>query len=173
LKGSKTSRFTKRGQGKDVNFGDRKIKVSSNAYNELTQAIRRDANFLCEQKIMDYSLLIGIHDCSEARGVESIINDFEVVDPDIPVPLQTRRGFGSIDLVPIPFYHSPQGEEIYFLGIIDFFQRYTFTKRAERQWKLIVYCQNPDDLSVMPVEPYRDRFIRQMIDHFEISEQKI
>lgn len=54
---------------KDKNFeaNERKFKVSQEANERLQSSLRRDANFLCEMNLMDYSLLVVIVDWERFR----------------------------------------------------------------------------------------------------------
>ena len=59
----KTSKITRQYKGtlKDLDLGDKKIHIGADAKAQILGQLRRDVDFLVECKIMDYSLLLGIH----------------------------------------------------------------------------------------------------------------
>lgn len=61
--------------------------------------------------------------------------------------------------------HIVDGEDRYFIGIIDFFTRYTFKKKLENAYKSVIYKK----LSFSTVHPkiFRRRFIKYWEDHTE------
>ena len=62
----KTSKITRQYKGtlKDLDLGDKKIHVGADSKAQLMDQMRRDVEFLVQCKIMDYSLLLGIHNHS-------------------------------------------------------------------------------------------------------------
>ncbi len=74
LKGSTLGRRSKRGEGvhKDLDFVDegRKLYVGPDTKEAIMEQLKKDAAFLAEMRIMDYSLLIGVH--VSANGEDSI-----------------------------------------------------------------------------------------------------
>mmetsp|Transcript_14110 Transcript_14110/g.21424 ORF Transcript_14110/g.21424 Transcript_14110/m.21424 type:complete len:497 (+) Transcript_14110:115-1605(+) len=65
LKGSKVNRFAKRGESvfKDIDFLENNFsfQLNNDTATKLKNVITKDAEFLKEQQLMDYSLLVGIH----------------------------------------------------------------------------------------------------------------
>ena len=57
------------------------------------------------------------------------------------------------------FYPSLKGDVLYIIAIIDFFQLYNLQKTIETQLKLIKRGVTKKDISSMPPEGYKDRFI--------------
>ena len=59
----KTSKITREYKGtlKDLDLGDKKIYVGADSKAQLLRQLRRDVEFLIQCKIMDYSMLLGIH----------------------------------------------------------------------------------------------------------------
>lgn len=69
---------------------------------------------------MDYSLLVGLH--FKSRVETPIIEDVSaVVNKGLPY----NEGFTSTN-----------GEEIYYIGLIDILQKYNFSKKSERFFKV-------------------------------------
>ncbi|EED88647.1 phosphatidylinositol-4-phosphate 5-kinase (PIP5K)-like protein, partial [Thalassiosira pseudonana CCMP1335] len=76
LKGSKKNRKSKEGDsvGKDLDIlqEGRKLKfVDPEARGAFLEQLMRDATFLARLGIMDYSLLLGLHNCDETEANES------------------------------------------------------------------------------------------------------
>ena len=59
--------------------------------------------------------------------------------------------------------HIVEGEERYFLGIIDFFTQYTLKKKLENFYKRIIYP--PLSFSTVPPPIYADRFFRYWVNN--------
>ena len=57
------------------------------------------------------------------------------------------------------FYPSLKGDVLYIIAIIDFFQLYNLQKTLETQFKLFKKGVTKKDISSMPPEGYKDRFI--------------
>mmetsp|Transcript_10328 Transcript_10328/g.23638 ORF Transcript_10328/g.23638 Transcript_10328/m.23638 type:complete len:169 (+) Transcript_10328:2535-3041(+) len=119
----------------------RKLNLSEAASFALLVAVGRDAKFLRDVGLMDYSLLLGIHNVTERRGLPT---------------RATPPASGQLDsIISATEYHTgPQtfspttleGPGLYRAGIIDLLQRWTWSKRAERFLKIIfkLYCQTRD-----------------------------
>ena len=65
----KTSKVRREYKGtlKDLDLGDKKIQVGADSKAQLMGQLRRDVEFLIQCKIMDYSLLLGIHKHSSSQ----------------------------------------------------------------------------------------------------------
>ena len=57
------------------------------------------------------------------------------------------------------FFPSLKGDVLYIIAIIDFFQLYNLQKTLETQLKLLKTGVRKEDISSMPPEGYKDRFI--------------
>jgi 1-phosphatidylinositol-4-phosphate 5-kinase len=106
----------------------------------LLASLRRDAAFLEQHHIIDYSLLVGFHD----------------VAPGEPAYQQLQSG---------PFFKryrggllSSDGKAAYVMGIIDFLTQYNSRKRMERVLKTVVFMDR-NGISVMPARAYAKRFL--------------
>jgi len=73
LKGSKQGRLAKPGEtvfkDLDIQNEGRKLTVGPEKKRLIMDQIAKDASFLAELKIMDYSLLLGVHNREEGRGL--------------------------------------------------------------------------------------------------------
>nr|XP_033780846.1 phosphatidylinositol 4-phosphate 5-kinase type-1 beta isoform X4 [Geotrypetes seraphini] len=124
-------------------------------YNALMKTLQRDCRVLESFKIMDYSLLLGVHildhtskekdgenaqsttDSKRPGGqkvlystaMESIQASGKAVDVDV-----SENTMGGIPA------KSHRGERLLlFMGIIDILQSYRLIKRLEHSWKALVY----------------------------------
>uniref|UniRef100_A0A087YJ40 Phosphatidylinositol-4-phosphate 5-kinase, type I, beta b n=1 Tax=Poecilia formosa TaxID=48698 RepID=A0A087YJ40_POEFO len=163
---------------KDLDFQDMHeegLYFDTETYNNLMKTLQRDCRVLESFKIMDYSLLLGVHvlDHREvgepgqtggdgrrnvgqrvlySTALESIQGDgkaAEVVTTD-----DTFRMGG------IPAKTHKDEKLLIFLGIIDILQSYRFMKKLEHSWKALVY--DGDSVSVHRPAFYASRFLKFM-----------
>jgi 1-phosphatidylinositol-4-phosphate 5-kinase len=162
-------------------------KVAEDLYDQLV----KDANFLSRLGIMDYSLLLGVH------NVEYMVNPDLEEDMDGPVPplsdvhgkrqtstptdLIHRSGKGRVSnptgnassqikqRTGLPRLgtgtrraNTVVGPSIYYFGLIDILQQWTMDKKLERFAKTKVLGKDKDGLSALPPTAYCDRFKRKM-----------
>mmetsp|Transcript_4126 Transcript_4126/g.6189 ORF Transcript_4126/g.6189 Transcript_4126/m.6189 type:complete len:131 (+) Transcript_4126:1-393(+) len=129
---------------------------------------------------MDYSLLVGVHN-----------TEYEVLPCQASAAALVAAGGSSQNVVvprsPASMPHeTPQivssrrhdvyrvvGPCAYYMGIIDFQQKWTFSKKMERFLKLNFSGVDPDGLSAIAPDIYKERFIRKIEDilDFEDLEQ--
>ena len=93
---------------------------------------------MVDKNIMDYSLLLGIAETISKKFVEELENN------------HNYRIIYSVDKT-----------KVYFLTIIDLFQRYNFQKRMEHALKCIKPRGNM--ISAIPPRPYAARFHQFML----------
>lgn len=117
----------------------------------LNMQITNDISFLNENKLMDYSLLVGIHNCStncEQCTQERRLNE---VDTDGKVREAQIRDYGVRGAGPPTHPDCPQS--VYFFGIIDLLQKWTSKKKLERSMKVCSshpHWSHPVDLWIAP-----------------------
>lgn len=163
-----------------------KIYIGEDAKEKLLETLTADVEFLTKLHLMDYSLLLGIHDCTRAETEEC---DFELVDddeesdggggtgggdrapwgstpPDSPHPypradsLQYEGGIiPELDIYAIPSYDNAPVKEIYFLALIDVLTHYGVKKQAAKAAKTVKYGAHVDGISTCDPEQYGKRFI--------------
>ncbi|EPB70387.1 1-phosphatidylinositol-4-phosphate 5-kinase [Ancylostoma ceylanicum] len=167
-----------------------KYDLKGSTYKRLASKAER-AKVLESFKIMDYSLLVGIHNVELASGgrgqAMSIRQDsedeLEQVD-DLPStsrgesteheqrkrPLQTKFSVwdqsefeGSVPPGGVPARNSNGDRLILFLGIIDILQNYRLLKKMEHTWKAILH--DGDSISVHNPNFYAQRFLTFMTEH--------
>ncbi|KAH8982889.1 SAICAR synthase-like protein [Lactarius akahatsu] len=75
---------------KDLNWIDRRKELAFGPEKRalLTEQLRRDAEFLKELQVMDYSLLVGIHNMQRGNRDNVRRNTLRVFSPDVHVPPQ-------------------------------------------------------------------------------------
>ncbi|XP_061838515.1 phosphatidylinositol 4-phosphate 5-kinase type-1 alpha-like isoform X1 [Nerophis lumbriciformis] len=158
------------------------LQLESDNYNALSKTIQRDCLLLQSFKIMDYSLLMGIHNMDQASRERERAGGYPVdsgvsegaVTPDQRRPQAQKslyctamesiqgeaRGKGALDsedhMGGIPA-RNPKGERLLiYIGIIDILQSYRFAKRLEHSWKALVH--DGDTVSVHRPGFYAERF---------------
>ncbi|XP_019516640.1 PREDICTED: phosphatidylinositol 4-phosphate 5-kinase type-1 beta isoform X3 [Hipposideros armiger] len=147
-------------------------------YNALMKTLQRDCRVLESFKIMDYSLLLGIHILDHSlkeKEEETSQNVPDAKRPGMQKVLYStamesiqgpgKPGDGVIAENPdtmggIPA-KSHKGEKLLlFMGIIDILQSYRLMKKLEHSWKALVY--DGDTVSVHRPSFYADRFLKFM-----------
>lgn len=56
-----------------------------------------------------------------------------------------------------------EGPGLFYLGIIDYLQKYTFAKKLERFYKRFFRCYDKQGISDVPPRDYCDRFVERVI----------
>uniref|UniRef100_H2S3S9 Phosphatidylinositol-4-phosphate 5-kinase, type I, alpha, b n=1 Tax=Takifugu rubripes TaxID=31033 RepID=H2S3S9_TAKRU len=136
-------------------------------YNALCKTIQRDCLLLQSFKIMDYSLLLGIHNMDQACRDRAVTPDQRRPQPQRSLYCTAMesiqgeaRGKGALDsedhMGGIPA-RNPKGERLLlYIGIIDILQSYRFIKKLEHSWKALVH--DGDTVSVHRPGFYAERF---------------
>ncbi|XP_026195682.1 phosphatidylinositol-4-phosphate 5-kinase, type I, beta a isoform X2 [Anabas testudineus] len=155
---------------KDLDFQEMHegLYFDPDTYNALMKTLQRDCRVLESFKIMDYSLLLGIHvldrrplnrgsRCDSRRGQKVLYSTaLESIQGTVkdPEPVADDETLGGI-----PAKHRDENLLI-FLGIIDILQSYRFIKKVEHSWKALVH--DGDTVSVHRPSFYADRFLKFM-----------
>ncbi|XP_062369029.1 phosphatidylinositol 4-phosphate 5-kinase type-1 beta isoform X6 [Cinclus cinclus] len=149
----------------------------SETHSALMKTLQRDCRVLESFKIMDYSLLLGIHilnsnikekgECSRSasdakrHGGQKVLYSTAMESIQGPgksgdsVTTETTNTMGGIPA------KSHKGEKLLlFMGIIDILQSYRLMKKLEHSWKALVY--DGDTVSVHRPSFYADRFLKFM-----------
>ncbi|KAL7884716.1 hypothetical protein AOLI_G00074860 [Acnodon oligacanthus] len=159
---------------KDLDFQDMHegLYFDTETYNALIKTLQRDCRVLESFKIMDYSLLLGVHVLDQnhrdgnvsggdgkrpvgqrvlySTAMESIQGDGKAAEA-----ITTDDTMGGIPA------RTNRGEKLLiFLGIIDILQSYRFIKKLEHSWKALVY--DGDTVSVHRPGFYANRFLKFM-----------
>ncbi|KAM7028898.1 LOW QUALITY PROTEIN: phosphatidylinositol 4-phosphate 5-kinase type-1 alpha [Acridotheres tristis] len=151
--------------------------LDSDMYNALCKTLQRDCLVLQSFKIMDYSLLVAIHNLDQAQreraaGTAGGDGDgpgrpaaqralystaMESIQGEAPRggTFETEDQMGGI-----PARNSRGERLLLYIGIIDVLQSYRFVKKLEHSWKALVH--DGDTVSVHRPSFYAERFQRFM-----------
>ncbi|XP_050977473.1 phosphatidylinositol-4-phosphate 5-kinase, type I, beta a isoform X2 [Labeo rohita] len=160
---------------KDLDFQEMHegLYFDADTYNALMKTLQRDCRVLESFKIMDYSLLLGIHvlDRKKMRGRGGIGDSKRQGGQKVlySTARESIQGDGKVaEFLPdtdddtlggIPAKHKDE-KLLIFLGIIDILQSYRFIKKVEHSWKALVH--DGDTVSVHRPNFYADRFLKFM-----------
>ncbi|XP_043576943.1 phosphatidylinositol 4-phosphate 5-kinase type-1 gamma-like isoform X2 [Chiloscyllium plagiosum] len=142
----------------------------------LIKTLQRDCLVLESFKIMDYSLLLGVHNLDQAereRQAEGLLSTSDEKRPIAQKALYstamesiqggTSRG-ESIDtddtMGGIPAINGKGERLLLYIGIIDILQSYRLIKKLEHTWKALVH--DGDTVSVHRPNFYAERFYKFM-----------
>uniref|UniRef100_A0A493U360 Phosphatidylinositol-4-phosphate 5-kinase type 1 alpha n=2 Tax=Anatidae TaxID=8830 RepID=A0A493U360_ANAPP len=150
--------------------------LDSDMYNALCKTLQRDCLVLQSFKIMDYSLLVAIHNIDLAQREHALADGTSQADTRRPaaqkalystamesIQGEARRG-GTIEtddqMGGIPARNAKGERLLLYIGIIDVLQSYRFVKKLEHSWKALVH--DGDTVSVHRPSFYAERFQRFM-----------
>ncbi|XP_053907672.1 phosphatidylinositol 5-phosphate 4-kinase type-2 gamma isoform X2 [Cuculus canorus] len=181
LKGSLVSREAS-DKEKDVDFLTRaeKVYVDPEDQRDFMEKLKRDVEFLVQLKMMDYSLLLGIHEVDRAEEEEEIEEEeigggeeggFSVLGGTFGTP---PEGIGSsfnshrllgrgdfdpcVDVYALRCAESAPRKEVYFMGLIDVLTQYDARKKAAHAAKTVKHGAGAEISTVHP-EQYAKRFL--------------
>lgn len=121
---------------KDNDFLDRSVKLDLGTHREsFVEQLERDVNFLSKEKLMDYSLLLGIYRPKQGEDVTSMV---------------------ATDTYAIP--KSIADPNYYFIGIIDTLTFYGAKKKAAHTAKEFKHGKDAEISTVNP-DQYARRFL--------------
>ncbi|XP_071946658.1 phosphatidylinositol 5-phosphate 4-kinase type-2 alpha-like [Antedon mediterranea] len=166
---------------KDQDFlkENNKIYVGAEAKQKLLTTLEHDVEFLAKLKLMDYSLLAGIHDVAKAEQEERERLEAEekngfhededsgsgetFTPPDSPMnvsPALLSSGECDLseDLYAIRASDDSPKEEVYFLGLIDILTHWGARKKAAMAAKTVKHGAGAEISTVKP-EQYAKRFL--------------
>ena len=131
----------------------------------FAEQIATDSVFLARMKIMDYSLLIGVHgrDPQQVAGyIPPNTNNYDnnqrkVDEKEVKIPVslfkQDDGGFCGMN------DNGTLNNEIYYIGIIDILQQYNLLKFIENKYKSYFSSDSSKTISALPPKKYAKRFI--------------
>ena len=140
-----------RGTLKDSDLS-RKFRVGATVVQSLRVQLIADVRYLLEQGIMDYSLLVGIHDCDRTCAHPESTGD----GPEDAIH-GGIKGVGEAE----------NSTAYYFVGIIDMLQLYNMQKKLEHMLKTRLRCDDPHGISAVPPPEYALRFQERVLPAFE------
>ncbi|XP_054836174.1 phosphatidylinositol 4-phosphate 5-kinase type-1 gamma isoform X2 [Eublepharis macularius] len=152
------------------------IMLDTDTFSALVKTLQRDCLVLESFKIMDYSLLLGVHNIDQQERERQTDGAQSVSDEKRPVgqkalystamesiqggaargeSIETDDTMGGIPAV------NGKGERLLLhVGIIDILQSYRFIKKLEHTWKALVH--DGDTVSVHRPSFYAERFFKFM-----------
>ncbi|CAK4081343.1 unnamed protein product [Aphanomyces euteiches] len=135
-----------------------KVRLSDYQGTLVLEQLKKDSDFLCDQGIMDYSLLLGIvevrfHVTKTAPDAEESFAK--------PVAKQSVAAMRAAEVVVGPGY--------FYIGMIDILQTWTLEKRLEGFIKTFFMRKDAAGISAMPPKPYRDRFHKKLDEIFHMG----
>ncbi|KAK2704330.1 hypothetical protein QYM36_016656 [Artemia franciscana] len=184
---SKEERSKKSPTFKDLDFMEihpEGILLESETYDALMKTMNRDCRVLESFKIMDYSLLVGVHNVSKARNepvIEEVERDDQIdVEDSSRPPLARSKSINRQRLIAnstalesiqvnqeeeendfpsgaIPAWNESGDRLALYLGIIDILQSYRFKKKLEHAFKSLI--TDGDTVSVHRPNYYSKRFL--------------
>jgi len=161
-----------------------KIHIGEEAKAKLMETLKADVNFLTSLHVMDYSLLLGVHnvdlaDEEEANRLANPVDEVEeaneedydsggsgvaLTPPDSPRVPSYMAANGALidpekDIYAIPSRASSQKREIYFLALVDILTQYGVKKQAAKVAKTVKYGSSVEGISTVEPEQYALRFL--------------
>ncbi|KAM3595969.1 uncharacterized protein V6R79_006084 [Siganus canaliculatus] len=151
--------------------------LEGDKHSAVCKTIHRDCLLLQSFKIMDYSLLVGVHNldqaCREQVSEEAVAGAADqrrhqgqksLYSTAIEAIQAEPGSMGSLDTEDktggIPARNSKGERLLVYIGIIDILQSYRLVKRLEHSWKSLVH--DGDTVSVHRPGFYADRFEKFM-----------
>ncbi|KAK5611029.1 Phosphatidylinositol 4-phosphate 5-kinase type-1 alpha [Crenichthys baileyi] len=144
--------------------------LEGDKYNAVCKTIQRDCLLLQSFKIMDYSLLVGVHNIDQASRDQDTEGDVDQTRPQVQKSLYStaieaiQAESGGVEPVDqtggIPARNSKGERLLVYIGIIDILQSYRFVKKLEHSWKALVH--DGDTVSVHRPSFYAERFQKFM-----------
>ncbi|XP_063603188.1 phosphatidylinositol 5-phosphate 4-kinase type-2 alpha-like isoform X3 [Penaeus indicus] len=159
-----------------------KIHIGEEAKTQLMDTLTADVEFLMRLNLMDYSLLLGIHDMSRAEEEGELPNESEddVIEeeedecsgvptpPDSPLTAARERTCSNgainpdVEIYAIESNDNAPQKEIYFMALIDVLTHYGVKKQAAKAAKTVKYGSSADGISTVEPEQYGRRFLEFM-----------
>ena len=137
--------------------------------------IASDSVFLAKMKIMDYSLLIGVHGRDPFQVPGYIPPDINHYNEETNVG-KTHHTKGEKEVkIPLSLFKRDDGgfwgmnddgtlnNEIYYIGIIDILQQYNLLKFTENKYKSYFSQDCSTKISALPPQRYAKRFMEFII----------
>lgn len=155
---------------------------------KLVHQLKSDSNFLCDQGIMDYSLLLGVIEVSYQVNQQNILTrDGSIFMENIVTGARSSddNATSSYANGTTPRERLKQstqclrtsevviGPGFYYIGLIDILQTWNLSKRFERFVKSVLLRKDPDGISAMAPKPYRNRFHKKLDEIIHLGHNSI
>lgn len=187
LKGSLYKRYVPKarqrspGALKDQNFLENRIKFLLNEHQskKLLDQLQKDVEFLGIQRVMDYSLLVGITSQRAEPSLSSLTSSknnifsknsnqySEYYSSDFDAKQSRAEPNANQAMRQPQFFRSMDKKNVYFFGIIDTLTLYNWKKRAEYFFKRVFVNR---DISCIPPSDYQFRFYNFIRNAISVDE---
>jgi 1-phosphatidylinositol-4-phosphate 5-kinase len=176
-----------------------KLRLPNATSKHLITQLHKDTEFLCGLGVMDYSLLVGVHNTEyhvdEEMGKTK--PPLAAVEDSPGQRKPQRRKTLTSKQNSLPPSNSKEdlaellekapssplngrmavsrivGPEAYYMGIVDFQQQYDFSKKMERFFKVQIQGRSGDGLSCIEPVTYRDRFLGRMEELVDFDTEEL
>lgn len=179
---------------KDLNWLERKdkIKFGPDKRKFFTEQLEADVKLLKKINVMDYSLLLGIHDVKKGNTdgrqklsvfdpksnmkSEVIKTNPRDIDRGVDLPHNVFPGrskyifYGHDGGIRATNENNEPLPEIYYLGIIDCLTNYSAKKRLETFFRSLKHSRST--ISAIPAKEYGERFFKFMIKGITRDKEK-
>ncbi|EGV64565.1 SAICAR synthase-like protein [Yamadazyma tenuis ATCC 10573] len=192
LKGSTWGRYTKAEDAetkplKDLNWleNHEAIKFGPHKRKVFMDQLQKDVELLKRINVMDYSLLMGIHNTKNKTSGSITKTKLSIFDPkshdmhdviktnpryieptDLPTDVYPGRSkfifYGHDGGIRSTNVNNEPESDIYYLGVIDFLTSYSLKKRLETFWRSLSHTR--ETVSSLPASEYGDRFLKFIKD---------
>uniref|UniRef100_A0A8C7S396 Phosphatidylinositol 5-phosphate 4-kinase type-2 gamma n=1 Tax=Oncorhynchus mykiss TaxID=8022 RepID=A0A8C7S396_ONCMY len=157
---------------KDMDFRNnmQKVYVNEEQKEKVMEKLNRDVEFLVKLKIMDYSLLLGIHDVGREEGEPENglaqapnMGSYGTSPEGIAgymascKPLEPGEFDPYVDVYAMRSAPGAPQREVYFMGLIDVLTQYDTKKKAAHAAKTVKHGAGAEISTVHP-EQYAKRF---------------
>ena len=132
-----------------LNKRNKVVSIDYRQQKQLRRIIHLDTQFLASLGIMDYSLFLVVEKNRTFEKKQKIKNE-------LLVKKQERHR---------NMYLSPNLEELYHVGIIDWLQLWDFNKKSEVLLKVLFKNKEKKGLSARPPQEYSQRFEKYMMEN--------
>ncbi|KAE9553236.1 hypothetical protein FO519_003544 [Halicephalobus sp. NKZ332] len=154
-----------------------KLMLPADAKEQLMSLLKSDTDFLTKLKLMDYSLLVGIHDVEQNKKeeAEALAAQAHSSDPDSGEEVQTPPDSPVVSVgafisltrdlnLDDEFFGIPSSSEspkklIYFIGLVDILTYYGVKKRTASAAKSVKYGSEAENISTVKPEQYARRLL--------------
>ncbi|VDN55209.1 unnamed protein product [Dracunculus medinensis] len=156
-----------------------KLLLPENAREKLVNMLSTDTEFLARLHLMDYSLLVGIHDIDRAEAEAEAANqsvpeqsegelsdDLVPTPPDSPLPstgafAPMLPGRPDLDDEFFAIASNPTSGKrlIYFIGLVDILTYYGVKKRTASAAKAVKYGSEAENISTVKPDQYARRLV--------------
>lgn len=141
------------------------VRLDRHVARELYHQLVLDAHFLHELGIMDYSLLMGVHNVEYTVKAANEIRSGRSRRKSRRQTRSRSRSRSCPQRVPgMRCATKVVGPALYYFGLIDILQTWTTGKKVERFLKVRVLRRDGDGISAVPPDAYCERFKRKMAE---------